>query len=211
MFRMSELAALLSLLLIIILAPGCASPTRGEQMIQGFARTRQALGSAQGKVDTTVQAINSLRMPQGENLSNAFRSYREAVTQLEEEGTITRRRATVMKEDAEGHIKAWQREMEDIKDPTMKASLESRRQAVRTNFVLIRMYADDARKFYEPFLKGNKDLIQALSIDLSPAAVASLSPSIDAILANGRSLQERISMMQRAMDNIANGISPLGQ
>ena len=73
------------------------------------------------------------------------------------------------------------------------------------------MYADDVRKAYKPFLDGNQAIVQALSIDLSPTAVASLSSSIERVQADGEQLQVRLGMMQRAMDNIADGISPLGE
>jgi hypothetical protein len=115
-----------------------------------------------------------------------------------------------MQEQSDAHIQAWQEEMKTIKDPTIKASVESRRDAVGTNFSLIRMYADDVRKAYEPFLQGNKDMLQALSLDLSPAAITSLSEGIDKVVASGKALDDKLWSMEHAMDNVANGKSPLG-
>jgi hypothetical protein len=100
--------------------------------------------------------------------------------------------------------------MASINDPTIKSSLESRRQAASTNFALVRMYADDVRKAYEPFVQRNKEMVQALSIDLSPAALNSLSPAIDRAMADGVTLEQKLAAMQHPMDNIANGVSPIG-
>jgi len=120
-------------------------------------------------------------------------------------------RAKSMKEESDEHIRSWQEEMKSIKDPSIKASLESRRAAVQTNFKLIQMYADDVRKAYEPFVQGNRDIVQALSIDLSPAAMNSLSGSMDRVVADGQTLKQKIGLMRIAMANIANGVSPLGE
>jgi prophage DNA circulation protein len=71
------------------------------------------------------------------------------------------------------------------------------------------MYADDARKAYDQYLKGSKEMVQALSIDLSPAAISSLSEAMDRVMMDGNALKQRITALQRALDNMANGVSPI--
>src|SRR4051812_24292451 len=137
-------------ILAISLAAGCA--TQGEKMVQSFSRTRELLAESQGHVDITLIRLNGLRNVQAGGLADAFRQYKDVVAELEEQGKDSQRRADTMKEEAHAHIQAWQSEMKNIKDPTIKASLESRQQAVRSNFKLVQMYAQDARKAYGPFL-----------------------------------------------------------
>src|SRR5678815_1532604 len=160
---------LLCCLLLVSHAGACA--TRGEKMVQSFGRTRERVAQAQGTVDKTLAALTNVRNARADNLAAAFRDYREAVDRLEQEGRDVKQRAVTMREEADAHVKQWQKEMESVKDPMIRASLESRREAVKTNFKLVKMYADDARKAYEPCLRRNKEIVQALSIDLSPAAV----------------------------------------
>jgi hypothetical protein len=191
-------------------AGGCSSTSRGEKMEQSFARTRQTVAEAQREVDLTLLSLNALRPTRPEGHQDAFRRYRDAVDRLEQEGKDAKKRAVAMQGESETHIRAWQAEMETFKDPTIKASLESRRQAVRSNFKLVKMYAEDTRKAYGPFLQGNKEMVRALSIDLSPASVASLGPAMDKVAADGQALKERIAALQHALDNIANGVSPIG-
>jgi hypothetical protein len=93
----------------------------------------------------------------------------------------------------------------------IRAGLEERRDAVRTNFKLVRLYAQDARKAYEPCLRRNKEIVQALSIDLSPAAIVSLGPAIDSVMEDGNTLKMKLAAMQYALNNIANGVSPIGE
>ena len=202
-----------SILLLCVLtactAGGCA--TRGEKMVQSFSRTRERLTRAQTSVDNTLAALNNVRTARADGLKDAFARYRDTVTQLEQEGKDAKQRAVTMQEEADAHIKAWQKEMETIKDPMIRASVESRRSAVRSNFKLVQMYAEDARKAYEPFLRRSKEIVQALTIDLSPAAVTSLGPAIDSVTADGEALRLKLAAMQNALNNIANGVSPLGE
>lgn len=198
-------------LLTIALAAGCSSQTQGQKMVQSYSKTRDTLRDSETQVDITLAAMQHVRSTQGERVYDAYRQYKDAVDTLEKQAEDAAFRAKSMKEESDEHIRAWQEEMKSIKDPSIKASLESRRDAVRTNFKLIQMYADDVRKAYEPFLQGNRDIVQALSIDLSPAAMNSLAGSIDRVVADGQTLKQKIALMQIAMANIANGVSPLGE
>ncbi len=173
-------------------------------------RTRETVADVQRQVDLTLITLDALRKAPAGYMKDAFGQYKDAVGDLEKERSSAQWRETTMKEESEDHIRAWQREMASIKDPMIKSSLESRREAVRTNFALFQMYVDDAKKAFDPFLKGNQSLVQALSIDLSPAAMSSLSPSMDRVMTDGQALKQRITAVQRALDNIANGVSPIG-
>jgi acyl-CoA reductase-like NAD-dependent aldehyde dehydrogenase len=194
----------------VALSGGCASKSQGEKMVESFSETRRTLAESRTHVGMTLTALQGVRTARPEDLERAFRHYKDSVVQLENEGRDAKGRAKAMKEEADAHVKQWQEEMETIKDSAIKASLESRREAVSRNFKLIQMYAQDVRKAYGPFLQGNKDIVQALSIDLSPAGVTSLATSLDRVMTDGKRLDERLWSMERALDNIANGMSPLG-
>jgi hypothetical protein len=206
----SALTPLLLAVLAVAHAGGCSTSSRGEKMVQSYARTREAVGEAQREVDTTIASLAALRTTRPELLPDAFRRYKDAVGRLEQEGKDAKKRAVAMQGESDTYIRAWQAEMETFKDPTVKATLESRRQAVRSNFKLLTMYADDARKAYGPFLQGSREVSRALSIDLSPAAVTGLAPAMDRVALDGQALQERLAAVQRALGNIANGVSPIG-
>jgi len=192
-------------------AGGCASAkTKGQKRVQGFTKTREMLAGSAAHVDATILAMNNLRRGPAERSGDAFAHYKKAVDQLEEQADDTKWHAQAMKEQSDEHIRAWQEEMASITDPTIKASLQSRRDAVKSNFSLIQMYYQDVRKAYEPFLSRNKQMVQALSIDLAPATVASLSESMDRVTTDGIALQQKIALMQNALNNVANGLSPIG-
>ena len=194
----------------LTLAVGCSSQTQGEKMVESFARTRETLVKAQNQVDTTMITLLRLRQTRGEDLKDIFPLYKDAVAELEAQGISAKRQAAGMKEQEHAYIMSWQEEMKNINDPNIKATLQSRQQAVRSNFKLVQMYADGARKAFDPFLKGNKEIVQALSIDLSPPMVVSLAPAMDRAYADGQALKQRIAALRHALDSMANGASPIG-
>ena len=189
---------------------GCSSQTKGQKAVESFSKTRDTLADSQNQVDATLAMMNRVHAARGEAVNFAYKDYQQSVEQLEKDAEAAAYRAKSMKEESDEYLRSWQEEMKSVKDPAIKASLESRREAVRSNYALVRMYADDVRKAYEPFLQSNKELVQALSIDLSPAGMTSLSTAFDSVAASGQHLKEKIALMQIALNNIAAGQSPLG-
>ena len=189
-------------------AGGCAST--GEKMADSFQRTRTNVAESRAQVNDTITALRIVRMSKGDGVKEAYKHYKKTVDDLDDAGGEAKRRALALKEQSDTHMEAWQEEQKRIKDPQIKATVESRRAAVRSNFSLVQMYSDDVRKAYEPFIASNKDLVQALSIDLSPAAVSALAASFDRVADDGTALDQKLWMLQRSLDNIANGQSPLG-
>ena len=207
---MRHLARTASLVILIQTLMACSAQSKGEKRVEGFADTRQFLAEAQGQVDQTIVALNTLRNTPADRLADAFKYYRESVGKLEKLGADAKWREQGMKEKTEDHIRAWQDEMKDITDAEIKASLQSRQDAVRQNFKLLQMYTDDARKAYQPFMNDNRQMVQGLSIDLSPSAVDGLGNVLDRVTTQGVALKQKIGLMQNAMDNIAQGKSALG-
>jgi hypothetical protein len=210
MFARKAIAAGMLFLFAVIVAGGTGCASQGEKMVASYTSTRETLTDSQQQVDATIASLAGLRRTPPQALSDGFSRYKDQVTKLEHDAQQMKWRAEEMQTEQEQHIKAWQKEMESINDPTIKSSLESRRQAARSNFALVRMYADDVKKAYEPFVQRNKEMVKALSIDLSPAAINSLSAAIDQVLSDGANLKQKLAAMQHAMDNIANGVSPIG-
>ena len=187
---------------------GCAST--GEKTLDSFSRTRANVSESRAQVGDTLTALRIMRMARGDGLKEAYQHYKKSVDKLEKSEVEAKQRALALKEQADTHIQEWEAEMKSVKDAQIKASLESRRQAVRSNFKLVQMYADDVSKAYGPFISGNKDIVQALSIDLSAAGISNLGPSMERVMDDGTALDQKLWSMQQSLDNIANGISPLG-
>jgi hypothetical protein len=209
MFYLKRYAVAWGIVAVAALGGGCSSSSGGQKTFEGFTKTRSTLAAAQTDIDQTLASLNGVRITTPDNLNNAFSQYKKSVDQLEQRGKDAKQLAASMQENMTMNIKAWQKEMETIKDPEIKASVEDRRAAVATNYELLKMYASEARHAYEPFLQDNRDIVKALSIDLSPAARSSLGKAMDKTATDGKTLKQKIAAMQKAMDNIAQGQSPV--
>jgi hypothetical protein len=208
--RVSYLVCTVVAVMAAFVSGGCASSSGGEQLASSYSRTRGHLAESQSQVDQTLATLSSMRMTHSTNLSNAFDQYKKAVEGLEEKGKEAKQLAAGMQENIDANTMSWEKEMESIQDPGVQATVQSRRDAVRANYDQLKMYAQDARRAYEPFLAGNKDIVKALSINLSPAAVSELASKMDRTTADGQALKQKITAMQRAMENIARGQPPIG-
>src|SRR4051812_1858206 len=118
----------------LILAGGCTPKTQGEKMMQSFSETREITNKSRERVGKAMASLQSLRRSRGDTMSDAYRSYKDAVAQLEVEDEELRSQANWVKQDAEAHIKAWEKEMETIQDAQIKSTLQDRQNAVRSNF-----------------------------------------------------------------------------
>jgi hypothetical protein len=189
-----------------MIAGGCGSSMGGgEKLAENFSKTRGFVTASQRQVDDTLATLNGVRITNSTNLSTAFNQYKTSVEGLEKKGNEAKHLAATLKDNMDSNVMNWQKEMESIKDPSVRSSAESRRDAVKSNYEQVKMYAQQAREAYDPFLQDNKDIVKALQMNLSPASVSSLWSTMDKANADGKALKEKLSAMQKALDNIANG------
>jgi len=205
-----SLLPVVSFVFALVLLAGCASnkQTQGEKAVQSFESTRMHVADAQKQVDSTLASMGQFQYTG--NLNNAFQNYKAALAQLEESSEDAKWRAQAMRENQAKFVENWQKEMDKIQDPTLKSNMEARREAVKQNFAQVKAAAAEARQAYEPFIRGNKDIVQSLSVNLSPAMVPSLKPKMDQTTADGQVLKAKLAALQKQLDNIAHGQSASG-
>lgn len=198
-----RIAFTLTCLVALALGTGCSSSTKGEEAMASFNKTRSAVIDAQTQVDTTMTAMDQMHFTG--NLENSFSAYKSAVGELEKQYKSAKWRAETMDERFKNYIASWQSEMDSIQDPSVKATLESRKAAVESNFAQLRTAANGTLKAYQPYVKDNQDIVKALSINLSPATVKSLQSKMEETKANSKTVKEKLAAMQKIMANMAAG------
>ena len=199
-------------LLIAALAGGCSSGGRApesKKAVEGFDKTREAITKAQGQVNSTNAALEELSA--GGDLQKSFKRYTSSVADLEQSARDARQRATSMRERVKEYTDEWQKEIDTMQDPTIRAGLTERREAVRNNFENVRNSAQAARDAYEPYMAQLKEIQRALAIDLTPHNVSAMRPAIDKALQQGQSLKQKLAAMQMELDKIMRGTSPSGR
>jgi chromosome segregation ATPase len=204
------LSAVGSYVLALVVLTGCAAnkQSHGEKTFESFESTRMHVADAQKNVDNVLAAMGQFQYTG--NLNNAFQNYKAAVAQLEKTADDAQRRAQAMRENQAKFVENWQKDVDKIQDPNLKATMEQRREAVRQNFAQVKSAAAEAREAYEPFIRSNKDIVQSLSTNLSPAMIPPLKPKMDQTTADGQVLKAKLAALQKQLDNIAHGQSASG-
>ena len=207
----NSVGQLATTLLILSLTAGCSSSGRmeeGEKAVEGFAKLKAGLAKAQTQVDEVIKSMDQLQA--GGDLQKSYSTFNSEVSDLQKTAAAAKKRADAMRKNVDAYVQKWQKEMETLSDPTIKASLGQRREAVRANFTRVSDSAHAVRGAYDPFVAHLQEIQKALSIDLTPANVAGIKPSIDKARADGQTLKQRIAALQAELDRIQAGLSPTG-
>ena len=98
--------------------------------------------------------------------------------------------------------------MSKVNDPAMRSAMEARQQAVRTNFSSIRSAMRDAGDAYTPYIGHLKDIQTAMSLDMTPAGVKTVAPTMAKVNAEGQTLKDKINVVIAKMDEVTNTMGP---
>jgi len=191
---------------------GCSSSGRmeeSERAVEGFAKTKASIAKATAQVDDLLKSLDALSS--GGDLSKSFKQFNSRLDDLKESAEKAKNRAEAMRERQDEFIAKWQEEMTTVKDPTLKSTLEQRREAVRANYERVRAAGQAVRDAYDPFVAKLDEIQKTLSIDLTPPTVTGIRSVIDSARKDGQTLKDRLGALQAELDRIEAGLSPTGK
>ena len=90
----------------------------------------------------------------------------------------------------------------------LKDELEARRARIRNNFDDITDLADDVRDAYPPFVTKLEDIQRALKLDLTPAGIQSIKPSLDSAKEQGDVLAKKLDKLGVEIDALQGKLAP---
>jgi hypothetical protein len=196
-----------------ILSTGCSSNDNGRTAESNKATTsmkdtRTELVKAKGQVNNAVAALDKLSA--GGNLQQNFKTYTAAVKDVQTAGDKARARATAMKENGRAYVAKWEKEMDQVSNPELRAGAAARRQKIKANYESILASGRSVRDAYQPFLKDLQDIQRALASDLTPGGVSAAAPAIDKTKSEGMALNERIDALIAKLDDVSSGMDMEG-
>jgi chromosome segregation ATPase len=206
--RIRMYAALL--LAVSLVATGCSSGGKGQaaegkKAIEGFQSVRAALAKAQTQVDQNLVSLNQLASGGGD-MSKTYATYSKEVDELDKAGKDAAKRAEGMRKNLDAYIQKWQAEVGQMQDPTIKASVTERQNAVKANFDKVRKAGQEARAAYAPFLATLTEIRKALSIDMSSAALPGLKPAFENANKQGATLKQKLAAMDAELEAMLGGM-----
>lgn len=192
------------------LSTGCSSDDGGRTAESNKATTsmrdtRQELVKSKAEINDAVAALDKLSA--GQNLPQTYKQYTAAVKDVQAAGDRARARATAMKENGRAYVAKWEKEMDQVSNPELRAGAAERRQRVKANYESIVTTGRTVRDAYQPFLKDLQDIQRALASDLTPAGVGAASAAIEKTKGEGAVVNERIDTLIAKLDEVSQGMA----
>jgi hypothetical protein len=122
-------------------------------------------------------------------------------------GDKARARAQTMRQNGQAYVARWEKEMDSVTNPELRAGAAARRQKVKANYDEIVATGRTVRDAYTPFLKDLQDIQRALASDLTPAGVAAASGAMDKTKVDGATLNERLDVLIAKLDDVSQGMN----
>ncbi len=208
MFRKFNTSVAVALMSLACLATGCSSSGQAkekEAAVEGITDVAKKLESGQAQCDKVVASIDQLQA--GGDLNAAFKNYTATVADVEAAGKGVASRRESMKANREAYIAKWQKDLESIQNPDVRAALAERKQKVAADFDQIGRSTDAVRDAYTPLLKNLQEIQKALALDVNPAGVAAMKKPLDLAKAETATLKTKIAVLQAELTAIAGGMS----
>ena len=194
----------------VVFSTGCSSDKGGQtaeskKAVVSLKDTRQELVNAKAEVNDANMALDKLAA--GGNLEQSFKQYTAAVKDVQAAGDRARARASAMKENARQYVAKWEKEMDQVSSPELRAGATERRQKVKDNFDQITTAGRGVRDAYQPFLKNLQDIQRALASDLTPAGVDAAKSAIAKTKSEGVTLNEKLDALIAELDEVSGSMS----
>ena len=196
-----------------ILMAGCSSGGGGgtdasKKAVSSLQGTREQLMKAKAEVRQANAALDKLAG--GGNLEQSYKAYTKEVADIKAAGDRARARAKDMAARQRAYVANWEKEMDQISSPELKAGAEARRATVKQNFDQIRTVATSAGDAYRPYLRGLQEIQQVLANDLTPGGVDAARPTMVKTKAEGETLVQRLDALIAELDNVSKSGSSAG-
>lgn len=186
---------------------GCKTSEEGKQakvtskMVTSLNETRQELVKADQEVDQVLAAMDRIEAP-SKDLRQEYKGFSAEVADVTEQAKEARKRSTEMQERWQDYVATWEREMDMVSSPELRAGAAERRETVRANYDRLRDAARELRTAYDPFVRQLRDIERALALDLTPAGVEATKPAFENARETGATLQEKIDTFVAELDKV---------
>lgn len=206
-WKQRALAVALCLLTAGIFA-GCqdkAPVKESRKAVSSMKETYDYLGRAMNELEGVRSLLD--RLPTTNDLPGWYKDYTSRVAEMAEAGNRARDRWQDMKARGQEYIAKWEQEAAAVQDPQVKETMEQRKQRVTAGYESAIAIAQELRDSYQPYYAELQALQKALKVDLTPANVKALGPSIEKAKANGATVAAKLDALGKELDKLSGRMS----
>jgi chromosome segregation ATPase len=186
---------------------GCKSEkdATNKPVVSSMKDLRSDMAEFRVSIDKTQAALTELSS--AADIQAAYDKLNKAVAELNSSSTEIREQAAEMKKQSEVYIAKWRDELDQVSDPSIKASAAQRRDALAANFGKIRETASGARSAYSTYNASLNAVQTTLKNDLTHGGVNMLGGKIATTKVEGDALKTELDKLTDELDAIRAGMA----
>jgi hypothetical protein len=194
---------------LVFFSTGCNSDKPAKESVSTVSSMRDT-HAAIGKAMVQIQGANASlqRVSTTDDLNAWLKEYSGIVTKMQTDGEAAKARWFDMKEHQNEYIELWAKEADKTQNPAVQQTMDQRRQSISSDFEKLRGMAQDVRDAYQPYLQDLQSIQKAMTLDLTPAGVKALQPSIDQAKSDGDTVVHKLDALGIELDKLAGNMSP---
>ena len=181
-----------------------AGQTAGGQL--GGAPTLESLKTellaGKAQIDATLGALAKVTDPATTDVRGAYNTYADQVARTTHHNETLKREAVAMRDSRNEYFARWENRMMDVDNPTIRASVEAKRNKLRASHERIVTASHQARDAYDPLMKDLQDVKKFMASDPSKANAALVVDVQKNAVANGATVKSKIDTIVAELDAI---------
>jgi hypothetical protein len=194
-----------------LLLAGCSSTTgykRADKTGAGIAEFREEVAKASAAVNDTVKALDEVAVTADTNPRKAFERYTKSLSNLESAADKARKRAREMREQGQAYFANWEKQMEQVQNPEIRALAAKRRAELQTTFDNIKKYTEPLKAQFDPWLSDLRDLRAYLGNDLTVTGVDAAKKLFARTQSEGLEVQKSMDALVAELNTVAATLTP---
>jgi chromosome segregation ATPase len=174
-----------------------------KKELQDVAKNVDKYGA---QLERTMTSLEAVKTADSKSLPKAFKAFQKDSNNLNKQFKSASSKMKNMREKRDRYFAAWAKSSASISIPELKQAAEERREHVAAEHSKLTEETAGLAGRIDTFMPKLGDLQQFMGSDLSPTAIAAAAPTIDGVLAEGRSLAPDVRGLASKFGGFAGGL-----
>jgi hypothetical protein len=199
------LAVAMTLLVVELFMVGCASKEPGStngRPGSGIAEYRKVATDAQKALGRTLNSLAAVRGQSNRCSPEVLSAFSSEFQRLQVESVQIRARSQAMQARGDAYFDSWQEQMERIKEPQLRARIETQRPAFQEHFQKIKALSQEGHEAFGPFLAGLRKLRNSLEKDPASLGTQSMQETLASTREQGEHVDRCITDIRHELDSM---------
>lgn len=181
----------------LLFAAGCASSgyDKGNKTAQNIQTAANRIAALPGQIDKTLASLDELVNKPQTDLRPQFKQFNAHLNDVESAAKDIGDARRSMGEKSKEFFAAWDAELALINNEDIKARSQARKTEVTTQLDNIKRSYTEAEVAFRPLMSELQDIKKYLSVDLTPAGIAAIQPTVAKAKMNAAGLTGKISQL----------------